>query len=184
MEDTEIIRLFRDRDELAVRKTEKKYGALCYHIAHNILNNTEDARECVNDTLLALWNQIPPDSPEFLRAYLCRIVRSAALNRLRDSHAAKRDISRTVPLDEFTDSLASGTDVSREIETRELTRAIEDFLRTLPGEKRIMFVKRYWFCESVKSIAEEFGIGSKQASVKLGRIRKELIRYLEKEELL
>ncbi|MCI8408313.1 MAG: sigma-70 family RNA polymerase sigma factor [Lachnospiraceae bacterium] len=156
MKDTEIIDLFFVHSEEALRQVQKKYGYLCRKIAWNILRNEQDADECVNDAYLVLWNQIPPNQPNPLKTYLCCIIRNTALKKFRSMHTQKRY-------------------------SKELTRVIEHFLDTLGKEKRTMFVKRYWLCESVKEIAEEYGITEKHASVKLGRIRCKLKKYLEKE---
>ncbi len=181
MKDDDIIALYFSRSEEAIRQTEKKYGPLCRHIAGNILNNNEDVNECLNDSWLALWDQIPPERPGHLRAYICRIVRNTALKRYRDDHTQKRDPGGLLPLDELLDHIPAKDDTAREIETGELTRAIETFLDSLSAEKRALFIKRYWFCESVKEIAGELGIGERHASVRIGRVRKHLLRYLEQE---
>lgn len=181
MVDEEIIRLFFQRSEEALKQTDDKYGGLCRSIAWNILQNHQDAEECVNDCYLSMWNQIPPKRPNPFQVYLCRVVRNISLKKYRDLHAQKRWAGETLPLDELADCIPADTGVLEEIERQELTRAIEKFLDSLGRNKRVMFVKRYWLCESVRDIAREFGISERHASVSLGRIRVKLKQFLERE---
>ena len=181
MTDEEIIDLFFRRSEDALKHIDRKYGNLCHKIAWNILQNHQDGEECVNDSYLSLWNQIPPQKPDSLKIYLCRIVRNLSLKKYRDGHAQKRWAEGMLSLDELEDCIPTETRVLEEVEKRELIQVIEGFLDSLDRNKRIMFVKRYWFCESVRDIAQEFGITERNASVKLGRIRKKLKHYLESE---
>lgn len=181
MKDTEIIDLFFARSEDAIKQVQKKYGYLCKKIAWNILQSEQDSDECVNDAYLVLWNQIPPTQPNPLKTYLCRIVRNIALKKFRSMHTQKRYTKDIICFEELAECIPDESNVLEEMESKELTRVIEHFLDTLGKEKRTMFVKRYWLCESVKEIAEEYGITEKHASVKLGRIRCKLKKYLEKE---
>lgn len=182
--DNIIISLLLERSEEAFQQIENHYGALCRKIAWNVLHNEQDVEECKNDSYFTLWNRIPPEQPDPLRTYLCRIVRNTALKKYRDAHAKKRWQDDTVCFDELTDCIPAKSDVLQQLETKELTKIIEQFLDSLDQKKRIMFVKRYWFCMSVKDIAAEYSITERNASVTLGRIRKRLRQYLQQEDWL
>ena len=184
MEDSSIIDLIFAREENAIEEMEKKYGILGNSIAWNILRDTEDVKECLNDSYLALWNQIPPKIPDSLQAYFCRVVRNTAFNKKRTKHAEKRFSAETVCFDELAECIAAKSDMAKEMEQKEITKVIERFLDSLKKEERVLFVKRCWLCERVKDIAAEMGISQRHASVKLGRIRGKLKRYLEKEDWL
>lgn len=181
MEDQKIIELFFARSEEAIEWTRKKYGALCARIAGNMLSNPEDADECVNDTLLALWNTIPPTQPQLLGAYTARIARNQAGKRLTYNAAQKRGGEMTLSLEELDACLAGSDDVEQEIEGRELTRAIEGFLETLDMESRNMFLRRYWFFDSIEQIAAGFGMSQSKVKTRLFRARGKLREYLIKE---
>lgn len=181
MEDSNIIDLFFERAEHAIEEMGCKYGNLGNSIAWNILRNKEDVKECLNDSYLALWNQIPPERPKSLQAYFCRIVRNTALNQNRRKHAEKRFLPEVVCFDELSECIAMESDMAKEIEQKEITKVIEHFLDTLNTEERVLFVKRYWQYERVRDIAMDMGLSQRHASVKLGRIRKKLKHYLEKE---
>lgn len=139
MEDAEIVDLFFQRSEQAIPETAAKYQGLIFQISRNILENPQDAEECVNDTYLGLWNAIPPHRPNPLLAFVCRVARNVSLNRYRHNHAQRRD------------------------------------------ESRVMFLRRYWFSDSVSWIARQMGITENHVSVQLHRIRSRLKQYLEQE---
>ena len=181
MEDSEIIRLFWERDENAIREAEKKYGAFCLRLAHNITRDEEDARECVNDAWLRAWNHIPPERPENLRAYLGRIVRNLALNRYEREHAGKRSAALTELFDEWEDCLSASSDVEKEIDAKELTRLLDRWLETLSAEDRRIFVRRYWYGDSVKELARRSGIRAGAMTQRLYRLRLDLRALLTKE---
>lgn len=141
MDDSSIMKLLIDRDEKAIAELKDKYGRICMYIAGNVLSQHEDAEECVNTAFYELWNRIPPSNPDDLKAYLCRIVRNIALNRLEYYSAAKRDYSLTVSLDEISDCVPSAPD--SQISVNELADAISRFLRTQDAIHRKVFVRRY-----------------------------------------
>ncbi|MDE6853036.1 MAG: sigma-70 family RNA polymerase sigma factor, partial [Lachnospiraceae bacterium] len=143
-----------------------------------------DVEECKQDSYLTLWNRIPPERPDPLRTYLCRIVRNTALKKFRDTHAKKRWREDTLCFEELAESVPARSNITEQLETKELTKIVEQFLDNLNQEKRIMFVKRYWFCMTVKDIASEYGMTERHASVILGRIRKKLKQYLQQEDWL
>lgn len=178
MEDEEIVELFTQRSQQAIQELSRKYGALCFHLAHNILNSARDAEECVNDAYLGVWNAIPPARPASLRAYVGKIVRNIALTRWERNQACKRSSRYTVAMEEVEGCLAGLDDVEGEIQVRELTRILEEFLDTLPQKDRVMFVRRYWFADSYQDIGERVGLSTKNVSVRLTRIRKKLRQHL------
>ena len=175
MEDLQIIRLYWDRDEAAIPATAEQYGGYCTAIAGNILENREDAEECVNDAYLAAWNAMPPHRPGHLAAFLGKLVRNLALNRYKRNTAEKRGGGAvTAVLDELSE-LVSGTDtVEQELERRELVWAINGFLAGLSPKKRSLFVSRYWYTESIAEIAARHGMKEGAVSMTLSRLRAKL----------
>ncbi|MCH5325180.1 MAG: sigma-70 family RNA polymerase sigma factor [Eubacterium sp.] len=180
MEDSRIIELFNDRSESAISSLAKKYGALCRRTAENILKNTQDAEECVNDAYLSVWNTIPPQNPNPLVAYLCRIVKNLALTKYRNKTAKKRNSYYDVPLSELEECIPAADSTERECDVRELTREINNFLLGLDKENRMMFMRRYWYNDTVKYIAKTMGITPNAASARLLRVRENLREYLDK----
>lgn len=180
MDDRKIISLFYERSEQAIAELSKKYGDLCFKIAINILNDPQDAEECVNDAYLGVWNSIPPRNPDPLRAYLCRIVRNLALKKLRTNTALKRGSRVEVSLAELENCIPDNS-FDEHLSAKELTAQLNAFLSTLHRDDRVMFLKRYWFAEPLSEIAKTFGITEHNASVRLSRIRKKLHQYLNKE---
>lgn len=181
MDDHQIIALFWERSENALIETEKKYGQYCNMIANQILQDREEASECVNDAYLRLWNAIPPKRPEFLRAFLGKIVRNLAINRVNLIHAQKRGGYQSVgalSLDELSDCIPDTKNTESVIEEKELTEVLNHFLSTLPKDKRILFMKRYWFSKSIKEISEETGLRQGQIRTILYRARKDLKNFL------
>lgn len=182
MDDREIIALFYERSEQAITELSKKYGDLCFKIADNILNEARDAEECVNDAYLGAWNSIPPQKPDPLRTYLCRIVRNLALKKLRTNTALKRGSQFEVSLSELENCIPDNS-FDEHLSASELTEQINTFLSTLHRDDRVMFLKRYWFSQSLAEIAATFGITEHNTSVRLGRIRKKLHQYLKSKEV-
>ena len=180
MEDQKIIKLLWDRAESAIEALAKKFGKRLMAIAMNILGNARDAEECVNDTYLAVWNAIPPAKPDPLAGYVMRTGRNLALKKLRENTAQKRDSRYDLSLDELAEALSGGT-LEEFIEAQELGRAIDRFLDTLNKENRILFLRRYWFGDSVKELAAAFSMTENAVSVRLSRIRDKLRDFLIKE---
>lgn len=180
MEDEQIIELLFERSERAIWELTEKYGKLLFHISENILNNREDALECVNDTYFGVWNAIPPERPNPFISYICRIVRNISLKKYRDSRAKKRNSSHDTSMEELED-IFSAPSAEEVWSAKELGKLIDCFLDTLDSEKRILFVRRYYFSESVKSLAGYTGMTENHVSVKLSRIRRNLKKYLEEE---
>ncbi len=184
MDDEKIIDLFFDRSEQALRELDTKYGKLCHKISYNILNNREDAEECVNDAYLGIWNAIPPKRPDPLMTFLCKIVRNLSISRYHANTAKKRNSTYDVALSELEDCLASPSTVESEFEAHELSSIIDSFLETLSQENRVIFMRRYWFSDTYEEIAKRVGLTEKNVSVRLTRIRKQLKDYLKEREVL
>ncbi len=179
MDDVKIIELFFSRDERAVSETQKKYGEYINSVAFNITGNEEDSSECANDTYLKLWNSIPPEIPVSFKAYLGKIIRNSALSRYRMNKAAKRDCGTYVLLSELEECLSSDASVEEEFDAKRTGELISLWLKALPGEDRVIFIKRYWYGDSVKHIAEKIGISPKKAADRLFVLRKKLKKELE-----
>lgn len=184
MEDSKIIKLFFDRSEEAITELSEKYGKVCKSVAENILNNQRDSEECVNDAFLAVWNTIPPQHPEHLLSYVCRIVRNLAVKKFHANTAQKRNSIYDVALDEIKECFPSSVSVEDEIEAIEVSRAIDRFLESMDKQNRILFVRRYFYSDSVEELAELFRTSKHNISVRLSRIRKNLKKYLIKEGVL
>ncbi len=183
IEDEKIIELFFERSEQSIRELDIKYGKVFYKLSYNIVNNREDTEECVNDAYLGAWNAIPPVHPNPLLTYICKIVRNISLKIYYKKGAAKRNSTYTIAMEEVEACIADLNTVEAEIETRELAHIIEDFLNTLTIENRVIFMRRYWFSDSCKEIAEFVGLTEKNVSVRLTRIRQKMKDYLIKREV-
>lgn len=179
MEDVRIIELFFERSESAITQLTEKYGKLCRKIAGNILNNQSDADECLNDTLLGVWNTIPPNRPDSLLSYVCRIARNCALKRYEYNTARKRNSYFDIAINELDECIASGSDVEKEVEAGELERDLNSFLAKLKKEDRIIFMRRYYFADSYAAIASLTGLSEKNVSVRLTRVRARLKDHLK-----
>ncbi len=178
--DADLIALFFARDEAAIEETQNKYGSFCRGLARSLLADREDAEECVNEALLALWNSIPPNRPDYFRAYLGRIIRNGALSIYRKANARKRSAAMTVALTELEECIPSGEDVEDRVEKKELTKAIDDWLSTLRERDRMLFVRRYWYGDPVQALADRMGMTPNNASQKLFTLRKQLKTCLER----
>mgnify|MGYP000718176804 CR=1 FL=1 len=179
MDDNDIIQLYWDRNEQAIRITSDKYGHYCKAIARNILNNEEDAEECVNDTWLHAWNAMPPHRPSLLSTFLGKITRNLSFDLYRKMHRKKRGGSQMdAVLDELEECVSGKDDIERQWEMKELIAEINQFLQKLPEEKRCMFVLRYWYVDSIGEIADRLGRSENYVSVTLNRIRGKLHTHL------
>ena len=182
MTDGEIVAALLARDESALDELREKYGGKLCAIAFGILGDRETAEECVNDAYFAAWNAVPPHEPtEYLPAFLAKLVRSAAINRIKAGAAAKRSAEFTELSKELESCLPSPYSTETEVESRELMRAVSSFLRGISTEKRAVFVRRYWYMEPVKTIALNCGMTQSKVKSMLFRVRNELRQYLEKE---
>ncbi len=184
MDDHLIIELFTNRSEQAIFETSNKYSKLCQKLSHQIVGNTSDAEECVNDALLTVWNSIPPDRPDSLSAYLCKVVRNLSLKKYRSNTAKKRNSFYNTSIDEISDCIASSFSVENQLDADALSESINKFLGALKPLDRKIFIKRYWFCLDVSEIAQAINKSENYISVHLHRIKSRLKKYLSKEELL
>ena len=178
MEDEKILDLYWARQENAIVETQNKYGNYCQRIAYNILLSTYDAEECVNDTYAKAWNTIPPARPERLGAYLGKITRHIALNRLSYDNAKKRNSHMDLIYEEVEEILPAGD--GDPTEALALKEAIEEFLDALTKQSRIIFLKRYWYMASISQIATVLGLTENNVKVTLLRTRKKLKAHLER----
>ena len=182
--DKMIVDAFLQRDERALSLTEKRYGSYLRKIALNVLDNEEDAKECVNDTYMRLWQSIPPDTPKDLTAYISKIVRNIALDRAKMTSADRRiPAGQTVLMSEIEEFVPDSFGVEAELEGRLLKKAVDGFIRSLSKRSKYIFICRYYFSDSVLNIANSLGIGTTTVYRELDEIRKKLKDKLVKEGL-
>ena len=182
MHDEQIVSLYWDRNETAIRETETKYDRYLTKIAHNILNNMEDSRESVNDTYLAAWNSMPPQRPNFLSAYLAKLTRRISIDLFRYRTRDKRLGSEyAISLSELGDCVSGGNTTEELVNVKLLADAIGIYLRTQSPEARTAFLGRYYFLDSVREVAAYLGISESKCKTLLYRTRIGLKAYLEKE---
>ena len=185
MDDRQIVDLYFQRNEQAIRETAKKYGPYCFSIARNILQNTADAEETVNDTYIGAWRSIPPHRPALLSTYLGKITRHLALKRWKASRTRKRGGGEvTLALEELAGCIPSDFDVESRMELVELTRILNQFVQNLPITEQQVFLRRYWYLESIADIAAAFGFSQSKVKSMLLRTRKKLYAHLQKEGYL
>lgn len=178
MEDHAIIDLYWARSEEAIPATDEKYGKLLAHVARNILRDRLDVEECVNDSYLGAWNAMPPQRPNVLRSFLCRITRNLALDRSDYIHAAKRNAGCTTSLEELESIGDPRGDFEEEVI---LAQLINGFLEQLGPEARVIFLRRYWFFDSVREVARRLNCTESKVTASLHRTRKQFRTYLEQE---
>lgn len=181
MEDGQILDLYWSRDQRAIQETDGKYGGLLRSIAWNLLHSREDSEECVNDTYLRAWEAIPPTRPRAFRTWLGRITRNLSLDRWKERRAEKRGGGAELLLGELEECLPAGGGTGRAVEDWELAELLNGFLRALSREGRAMFLRRYWYGQSVAEVAAALGCGEGKVKSALFRSRKALREYLEKE---
>ena len=182
MEDKRIIEMYWQRDEQALTLTRRKYGAYCHAIALQILHNREDAAECENDTYLRAWNAMPPDRPQGLRPYLGAITRRLSLDRWRERRSQKRGGGEVaLSLEELGECVAHPDTVPEAVEAAQLSAVLSDFLRSLPAAECDLFLRRYWYFDSVAQMAKRFGYSESKVKMTLSRTRDKLRAVLEKE---
>ncbi len=178
MDDRSIVDLYLQRDETAVKETQTKYGSYCYTIANNILSIHEDAEECVNDTLVSAWNKIPPIIPKSLKAFLGKLVRDISLSRYRANHAQKRYGGLEAMLDELEECIPSEFDVQEKLDQQNLDDLINDWLGSLSHVDRVLFIKRYYYGETVKNLAKLQVCTENQMAQRMLKLRNSLKSFL------
>ena len=184
MEDQQIVELLWQREERALQEAQYKYGSLCGRIAGNILRDPEDVQECLNDSFLALWNRIPPEKPRIFAAFLGRITRNLALKRYEYNSAAKRNEELETSWEELEGTLCVPSEADRQYEAKQLAEAISAFLWTLDEEPRRLFIRRYWYFDSVRTLAQNFGMSESKVKSMLFRTRNKLRDVLQREGYL
>ena len=183
--DGDIVDMFLERNEDAINATSEKYGRRIRNIAFRIVGNIQTAEECENDTYLEAWNRIPPSEPRtYLMAFLSRISRTISINRSVSDHRLKRFAYIEELSSEMEQCIASSSSVEKELDAKLLIEAISSFLKKQPKEKRVIFMRRYYYLEKTSAIAKCFGY--KESSIRsiLFRMRNELREYLEKGEII
>lgn len=180
MEDEKIIELYFARDEEAIRQTERTYGSRLLALAQNVLRSRQDAEESVNDTYLKAWQTIPPQKPQRFFGYLAKICRHLALGKLDWNNAAKRK-AEVVSLTQEMELCIPDTRREMQLEGKALGEVVNAFLQTLTPENRMVFLRRYWYVDTVAEIAERYGISESAVMTRLHRTRTKLSAYLKKE---
>lgn len=181
MDDERIIGLLEKQNSSALKEVQLKYGRLLYKLAYGVLRSETEAEEVLNDTLLALWNAFPDNPPVHLTAYLCKTARNLALNKYRYSKAQKRNSEYTLSLEEIGDIFPSGSSPENEFIFKETEKAVLSFISTLDDRTRRIFLRRYWYFDSIKDIAVSFSVTENNVRGILFRTREKLRDYLVKE---
>lgn len=182
MNDSQIVALYFDRDQRAIKETAAKYGSYCYTITYNILQNKEDAEEAVSDTYLGAWATIPPHKPVVLSTFLGKIARRTAIKRWQHSRTQKRGGGEmALALEELSEIIPDRATPESALENAELTRILNEFLRNLPKAERQVFVCRYWYLDSIGDISKRFGFSQSKVKSMLSRTRSKLRITLNKE---
>ncbi len=180
--DNDIIELYFQRDEQAIKATSIKYGKYLFTIGNNILNDKWDSEECVNDTYFATWNRIPPQRPTYLQMFLSKIMRDVSVSKYRKNKSKKRIASElVVSMEELGDCIVSESSVDEDLAMKEIVRVLNEFLQDISKRQRFVFICRYYYCDSVKSISSMLGVSSKTVYRELEAIRSQLKDALEKE---
>lgn len=180
MEDAKIIDLFWARNEDAIKQTDAIYGRKLNALANKILMNREDAEESVSDTYMQTWDTIPPHRPKFFFAFLASICRHLSLNKLDWKMAAKRNAD-IVSLTEEMELCIPDTGHDRTMEARELGQILDAFLESLPKDSRLIFLRRYWYVDTISEIAQRYGMTESKVKMQLSRTKGKLAAHLEKE---
>ena len=173
MTDSDIIRLFFDRDEQAIAETAGKYGRYCMTIARDILDSEQDAEECVSDVYLKVWNSIPPDEPSSLKAYMAVLTRRLAINRYHESRAQRRNRELEVAFEELEACIPAAME-----DAGELASLLNSFFESLDETNRVLFMGRYWYSYAIDDLAAQMGLTDKAVYMRLHKTREKLRAYL------
>lgn len=179
MDDLAIIDLYFARDEKAIEETDKKYGKICFNVANSILSDKEDSKECLNDTYLCVWNKIPPTRPQNLMAFICQIVRFLSMKKLEHNLALKRSKDMTISYSELENILPSSR-FSPDLEYEDVGILISDFLRNEKEDSRNVFIRKYYFFDSISDIAKRYAFPESKVKNMLFHSRKRLREILRK----
>jgi len=181
MDDNLILDLYYNRSESAITETASKYGGYCFAIAANILSDSQDSEECVNDTYMKAWEAIPPQRPAVFGAFLGKITRNLSLNRYKARNAQKRSGDFSLVYEELQECLPAAENVEHDFDSKRTGVLISKFLRSVQKDNRTIFVRRYWYGDSVGAIAKRFGMSESKVKSSLFRTRNKLRAELEKE---
>ena len=180
MDDLEIIELYFARNEQAIHETDVKYGKLCFSVANNILNNNEDSEECVNDTYLSVWNKIPPTRPNSFVTFICKIVRNLSMKKLDFKLTKKRSSNAVISFSELEEILPDNR-ITPDVNDKEIGRLISDFLEKEKEDARNVFIRKYWFFDSISDIAARYSFSESKVKSMLYHTRNKLREHLQKE---
>lgn len=183
MEDNEIIELFWQRSQRAIAETDQKYGGRLQTLSMNILHDRQDTEECVNDTYHATWNTLPPERPNYFFAYLAKLARNFSFGKYDYYHAQKRCVTVVELSDEIENCIPAPNDLEQKLDSKEIGRIISTFLYEQSSEMRAVFVRRYWYMDPIKDIAEMFQISESKVKSILFRMRNKLREHLEEEDI-
>ena len=183
MNDSDIIGLFLERSEEAIVELSKKYGRLCLHIAKNITGDEQDAKECVNDAYLATWKTIPPNTPDPLMAYVCRLTRNISINRYKYNNRKRRG-GYEVCLEELEECLCDFEGPDDKVSDHELEQRIQEFVRGMEETDRMIFIRRFWYFDTYQRIAELSGIKEGALRMRVSRIKTKLKKYLSEKGVI
>ena len=184
MEDEKIIELFFGRSESAIKELAAKFEKVCMTVSMNILGSREDAEECLNDTYLAVWNTIPPQKPENLTAFICKIARNLSLKKSAYNSAEKRQGNYGICIDELNECIPAQHTVESETEFAELSDTVNKFISSLDKTNQFLFVRRYFFSDSYESLSKHTGLKEQAIRTRLSRIRSNLKKFLAEQEVL
>ena len=179
MNDREIVIMLFERKEQALRELETNYGKLIYRVCNNLLRSSEDTKECVNDTYLAVWNSVPPNEPDPMMPFICRIARNLSMKKLRSKATQKRS-AETLPFDELENTVFCNN-TQDAVDAKEMGRLIDAFLSGVSEENRVIFINRYWFCCEIDEIAKLMAMSKNNVYKRLSQTRQELRIFLERE---
>ena len=183
IEDEKIIEMFFGRSEQGIRELDIKYGKVCHKLSYNIVNSRQDAEECVNDTYHATWNTLPPERPNYFFAYLAKLARNFSFGKYDYYHAQKRCVTVVELSDEIENCIPAPNDLEQKLDSKEIGRIISTFLYEQSSEMRAVFVRRYWYMDPIKDIAEMFQISESKVKSILFRMRNKLREHLEEEDI-
>ncbi|WP_049962914.1 RNA polymerase sigma factor [Ruminococcus sp. HUN007] len=179
LEDEKIIDLYWERSESAITETDKKYRSRCIYVARSVLNDISDAEECLNDTYLTAWNLMPPERPKFLSSFLFKIVRNHSLNKLRFNNNSRRKKDISFSTEELEECVDGNSSVEDKFDESEVVNAINEFLESLKKDRRYIFVRRYWYLDSIADIAGHCSMTEDNVMKILSRTRMQLKEYLK-----
>jgi RNA polymerase sigma-70 factor (ECF subfamily) len=184
MDDSKIIDLFFERSEIAIIELSNKYGSICMKVSMNVLNNQEDAEECVNDSYLGVWNAIPPHKPNPLLAFVCRIVRNISINLYKKNHAQRRKGNYDLCIEELENCIPSTNCIEDDLAESELSSYIDEFLDSQATINRMIFVRSFWYMDSYEDIAKASGMREGAVRTRISRTKTELKLFLEKKGVI